>query len=243
MGINQYIKIGTRIKEARLAKKIPQKEMARRLSLSVSTYSNYENNYREPKLDLIHRICDELDISLDELLGTSTMNTELKEKVSNQLLSNDVVAVRKKLNNIFQKQLNGIQPTEDELKFFDNFIYGYIKQHNTIIDSIDVTSITNGAQTIPADGIDWDLNETLQKAHIREKLTEEEQQQLTNYFQGKEFKEHWEHMKDKLSASAEHIQRLQAAYEQLNDMGQQKATEQVEMLTEIPKYRKDSGDQ
>ena len=36
MGINQYIKIGTRIKEARLAKQIPQKEMAKRLSLSAS---------------------------------------------------------------------------------------------------------------------------------------------------------------------------------------------------------------
>ena len=94
MGINQYIKIGTRIKEARLAKKIPQ-EMARRLSLSVSTYSNYENNYREPKLDLIHKICNELDISLDELLGTSTMNPELGEKISEQLLKHDISIVKK----------------------------------------------------------------------------------------------------------------------------------------------------
>lgn len=95
MGINQYIKIGTRIKEARLAKQIPQKEMAKRLSLSASTYSNYENNYREPKLDLIHRICDELDVSLDELLGTSTMNPELRDEISKQLLRHDVAIVKK----------------------------------------------------------------------------------------------------------------------------------------------------
>ncbi len=243
MGINQYIKIGTRIKEARLAKKIPQKEMARRLSLSVSTYSNYENNYREPKLDLIHKICNELDISLDELLGTSTMNPELGEKISEQLLKHDISIVKKKLNDIFQKQLNGIQPTEDELKFFNNFIFGYINQHNIIIDDSKITSITNDTQITHTDNIDWNLNEILQKAGRKEELTDEERQQFTDYIHGKEFKEHWERMKKKFSASAEHIQRLQTAYEQLNDLGQQKATEQVEMLTEIPKYRKNPDDQ
>ncbi len=236
MGINQYIKIGTRIKEARLAKQIPQKEMAKRLSLSVSTYSNYENNYREPKLDLIHRICDELGISLDELLGTSTMNPEFREEISKQLLRHDNTIVKKKLNDIFQKQLNGTQLTEDELKFFNNFIYGYINQYNIIIDTASTALTTNDAYTIHVDNVDWKLNEILQKVSKKEELTQEEQQQFTMYLQT--FNERWERTK-------EHLKRLQTVFEQLNESGQEKATEQVdrlveqlELLTKIPEYQK-----
>lgn len=70
MGINQYIRIGSKIKEARLSKHISQKDMAEQLGLSASTYSNYENNYREPKLETIEKICDVLGITINELINT-----------------------------------------------------------------------------------------------------------------------------------------------------------------------------
>lgn len=70
MGINQYIQIGSKIKDARLSKHISQKNMAERLGLSVSTYSNYENNYREPKLEIIEKICEILGVTIEELMTT-----------------------------------------------------------------------------------------------------------------------------------------------------------------------------
>lgn len=69
MGINDYIKIGSKIKEARIEKGIKQNEMANLLNINVSTYSNYENDYREPEISLIYSICDILKISIDELLN------------------------------------------------------------------------------------------------------------------------------------------------------------------------------
>ena len=69
MGINDYIKIGSKIKEARIEKGIKQNEMANLLNINVSTYSNYENDYREPEINLIYSICDILKISIDELLN------------------------------------------------------------------------------------------------------------------------------------------------------------------------------
>lgn len=74
MGINQYIQIGSKIKNARLSKHISQKNMAERLGLSVSTYSNYENNYREPKLEIIKKTCDILGITIEELMNTPEYN-------------------------------------------------------------------------------------------------------------------------------------------------------------------------
>lgn len=68
MGINDYIKIGSKIKKARIEKGIKQNEMANLLNINVSTYSNYENDYRGPEISLIYSICDILKISIDELL-------------------------------------------------------------------------------------------------------------------------------------------------------------------------------
>lgn len=99
MGINQYIQIGSKIKEARLAKGIKQNKMAERLGVSVSTYSNYENNYREPKLDLIHQICDILDIEIDDLLGISQFDSNIADQIYNHLLSDDIDAVKKQLSS------------------------------------------------------------------------------------------------------------------------------------------------
>ena len=50
MGINELIKIGSRIKAYRKESGMSQREMADKLGLSYSTYSNYENNYRDPPL-------------------------------------------------------------------------------------------------------------------------------------------------------------------------------------------------
>ena len=46
MGINEYIKIGNRIRQLRLEKGYSQKEMAALAGISYTTYSNYENNNR-----------------------------------------------------------------------------------------------------------------------------------------------------------------------------------------------------
>lgn len=69
MGINELLNIGSKMKKIRIKNGIPQKEMAKLLNLSVSTYSNYENGHREPPEDIITKFCNELNISLAELLG------------------------------------------------------------------------------------------------------------------------------------------------------------------------------
>ena len=82
MGINEFIKIGSRIKELRISKGISQKDMAERLKINRSTYSNYENDIREPNLEIIKKIAAELDVDISEFIGADriysnlTMNTD-----------------------------------------------------------------------------------------------------------------------------------------------------------------------
>ena len=51
MGVNDIIKVGSNIKKIRKDKKMSQKDMAKILNIPCSTYSNYENNNREPSAE------------------------------------------------------------------------------------------------------------------------------------------------------------------------------------------------
>ena len=69
MGINEVVQIGSRIKEYRKSKGITQKELALRADIPYSTYSNYENNNREPNREQLQKIATALDVPLYELMG------------------------------------------------------------------------------------------------------------------------------------------------------------------------------
>ena len=62
-----------RIKEERKYKGYSQRLMAEKLGISQSAYKGYEligeKNGREPSLDLIRKIAEVLDVSIDYLLG------------------------------------------------------------------------------------------------------------------------------------------------------------------------------
>ena len=81
MSLNEIIKIGTRIKRIRMDKKISQRAVAEALGIPYSTYSNYENNNREPNHDTLKRIADVLDVSVSYLIygETGSMATNTAE--------------------------------------------------------------------------------------------------------------------------------------------------------------------
>lgn len=69
MGVNDIIKVGSNIKMIRKDKKMSQKDMAKILNIPCSTYSNYENNNREPSAELLKKIAEILDVNINDLLS------------------------------------------------------------------------------------------------------------------------------------------------------------------------------
>lgn len=69
MGINEVVQIGNRIKDYRKSKGFTQKELALRANIPYSTYSNYENNNREPNREQLQKIATALNVPLYELMG------------------------------------------------------------------------------------------------------------------------------------------------------------------------------
>lgn len=61
-------KFPERLKEARKAKKLTQKELAERLGITENNIGHYENGRNKPPFEIILKLCAELDVSADWLL-------------------------------------------------------------------------------------------------------------------------------------------------------------------------------
>ncbi len=68
MRLSEYLEVGTKTKTARTNAGISQRDMAIKLALSNSSYSNYENGYSEPPAEIIIKFCDVLNITMENLL-------------------------------------------------------------------------------------------------------------------------------------------------------------------------------
>ncbi len=76
MKIGEYLKIGEKIRAVRIKTGLSQKEMAKRLGLGTSAYSNYENSYSEPSVEIMENFCKEAGITLPELLELNISTEE-----------------------------------------------------------------------------------------------------------------------------------------------------------------------
>ena len=61
--------LSSRLKELRKAKGYTQNQVAIYCDITEKAYQNYELQAREPKLDILMRIADLYDVSLDYLTG------------------------------------------------------------------------------------------------------------------------------------------------------------------------------
>lgn len=63
------------LRDARIARKIPVSEMARRLNISASFYYKIEQGIRNPTIDLAKAIADILESTIDELFCTHDLDS------------------------------------------------------------------------------------------------------------------------------------------------------------------------
>ena len=66
--------IGGRLKKLRLEKKLIQSQVADVLDISRNSYTQYENNTRNISIELLVRLADYYNISLDYLVGREGWN-------------------------------------------------------------------------------------------------------------------------------------------------------------------------
>ena len=64
------------LRDARESKGLSQTAIAEMLEIPVTTYRNYENTLREPSYDILIKISEVLEVSIDELLGAKINDSE-----------------------------------------------------------------------------------------------------------------------------------------------------------------------
>ena len=83
-----YVSLGRNIREIRRKRRIRQSEMASRLEISLTHYSNCERGIRKISLELLLRVCVALDVPLEMLLAGAvngvTISNREREEAANE---------------------------------------------------------------------------------------------------------------------------------------------------------------
>lgn len=91
--------IGENIKKYRKEKGMTQEELAKKCGLSKNGLWNYENNRREPTIDVLIKISDALEVSLFDILGDKI------DKKQVALLVNYLNKTNEEMRNTYEKQI------------------------------------------------------------------------------------------------------------------------------------------
>ncbi len=92
-------KIGNFIATKRKAKKLTQTELAEILGVSDRTIGNWENGRNMPDLSLLKPLCQELDITINELLSGKSLTSEEYPQKSEENLVKTLNYTNQKLSN------------------------------------------------------------------------------------------------------------------------------------------------
>lgn len=92
-------KIGKFIAECRKSKKLTQSELAIKLGVTEKSISNWENGRNMPDLSLFKPLCDELEISVNELISGEKINDKEYFNKSEENIINTLDYSSKRINN------------------------------------------------------------------------------------------------------------------------------------------------
>ena len=103
--------IGDKIKDARFANKLMQKDLASMLNVRPSTVSMWEAGTRTPDLQMIVKISQLLHISIEDLLKDKLTETVIESKSTPD---NIKTAIKEKAPDISRSDLEAIMSQLDE---------------------------------------------------------------------------------------------------------------------------------
>lgn len=107
--------LGNNLKTMRKKIGLSQEELAKKLDLSRSTYNSYEQDICEPPLDVLCKLTDVFNVSIDELIGhtqkkSSFTRDDLLDKISEfskMLPDTDLCLILGRIMALVEKQEQG----------------------------------------------------------------------------------------------------------------------------------------
>ena len=94
------------LQDLREDRDISRKDLALALNISVSTLGMYEQGRREPNIDMLIKMADYFDVSIDFLVGRSFQNENNELLVEALHLKNEIDKLPQGYKNIIDFMLN-----------------------------------------------------------------------------------------------------------------------------------------
>lgn len=114
--------LGDRIKQARIAKKLTQKELATLIDVTASAITNYETNVSSPRIETMYKLFDVLDVDANFLYQdemTNICDDDSTKKATPEEIESSLI-------NVFSKyDMNGL--SDKKLELIDKLITAVIE--------------------------------------------------------------------------------------------------------------------
>ena len=72
---------GSNMRILRKLNQVTQEELAKALNTTRSTISNYERGHRQPDNEMVAQVADFFDVSVDYLLGRTTVKMSVRDEM------------------------------------------------------------------------------------------------------------------------------------------------------------------
>lgn len=118
--------LGSRLKSIRLKRRLTQKELAAKISKSISAVSSYESNAQLPPLDVLESIALTLNVSIDYLAGLEVNHTYSTKRLNRQ--QTEVVDLL--FQEFHKKQIASDCLSESQIRILQKIICIFIGGNN-----------------------------------------------------------------------------------------------------------------
>ena len=135
---------GAKLKELRTSELLTQKDIANTLSISRSTYKDYELQIKIIPINHLNNICNYFHISIDYLFGLSSIKQyqNQKDNFSYDIFSNRLKELRKEKKLTQENLANLLNTTHSVVSDYENkkkiiatpFLYTICKKYNISAD-------------------------------------------------------------------------------------------------------------
>lgn len=127
---------GERLKQLRTEKGLFQKELAKILGVSAGAIGMYENGKRTPDFEILNKIADYFNVSVDYLLGRTDIRAQIKDKYTGaelvDLVPDEWKPVIKEIDEIiFKDKIKKSDIKPEDLIIALKTITAYKKSNNT----------------------------------------------------------------------------------------------------------------
>lgn len=167
--------IGENIKAYRELKKLTRKELAKEIGISDSTLAGYENGHRLPNVDILIKLSDYLDVSMDYLSGRSYEDNEVriyKDKI--YYLEKEIYHLKNDIHSLHNRIYDYEKLINDSPSFVNEIISSIEKYKTTDMKNLELDELKKILDEIPFTKID--LLKTIIRKSFEARKSEENTQ-------------------------------------------------------------------